>query len=1063
MDWTILGISPTKDKKAITAAYRSRLASVNPEDKPEEFKALRGAYEEALRLADQEEQRPERDDSPVGQWMERVRALYDNYSARIRPENWAELLADEVCLSLDSHALAEDALLKFLQEDFYIPQSVWNTLDEAFSWSERREELYENYPRDFVDYAVMNGIHYPSSLPYELFLPGENAKDCDQYRRLYYRANQGEWEEIGPLLEQMTALSEEHPYGHVLNCRFLIGNGQEEQGREGLRELSRAYPDDITVNLNWAAQCAAVEDWEQCEGLNRHILEQNPNHRGTKRMLVDCLAHMDRQEEAKRLLFELMHDAGGDQKELYYLEQTMMELNQTLIGRWEEALAQDPKDGKAALELSWCYLQNDRDDDALAVCQKIDPQYEDQYSYHNLYAKILYSRRDFEPALEHLQAVEAILTDPAYQENDENTGRVRRLPEMLQLEGNCLYAMERREEALEQYRRAMELAPNDPEILTQTAHLLFAEHDFEKAVPVLTKVTELLPGSYHGYYLLSRALFELHRDGDAFDAINRTLELEGGDLGVYVLKMRILIRNGVWDEVREILDFLHENGIKDELSVLWCEALLTEFEQENLEQALEQYRAIAKRVEEGEELPWASQLYFRITVLEAEGRDARNPEDRAELMAILDKGLAHDGDDMNCLDYKAWLLKQEGRVDESLALYHKLEAMPHHSLNVERELAALYYKDRVHFADRALHYYRLVLEQEETSALHFFAAFCCRYMSDWEGAEYHFRRELEVEPDDVDAYMGLAVVCRSTGRFEEALAYADKILDLEKDRDCDKAAGYFRKIQILRCLNRPYEAVKLVDEVTEKCGYDRAGEFGYGSPEKLKFDLLVQFGLWEDARRHLDEWKRSKQQPAALAEARIRLDQLLGQYDKARFALTMGKRKLNSDDYWDLRLVMDELDGDIAGHRRDWKEVWGESEEYSDYALLNLAKIYWWDGNQSKARDYAQQALEKVEERLKLFSREEAMYRTRRSCLLAILGREEEARAELAKCRTLSLCEHCVYCSCKDADIFEAELEEIFGNYERAAELYRAGQERWPDEIDFAIGLRRLQRRGILP
>ena len=37
MDWTILGIAPTDDKKAITAAYRAKLKTTNPEDKPQEF------------------------------------------------------------------------------------------------------------------------------------------------------------------------------------------------------------------------------------------------------------------------------------------------------------------------------------------------------------------------------------------------------------------------------------------------------------------------------------------------------------------------------------------------------------------------------------------------------------------------------------------------------------------------------------------------------------------------------------------------------------------------------------------------------------------------------------------------------------------------------------------------------------------------------------------------------------------------------------------------------------------------------------------------------------------
>jgi hypothetical protein len=69
MSWFILGIEPTKDKKAITNAYRQKLRQTNPEDKPEEFKALRTAYEEALAFANQEDAAPVRDESPVGLWM----------------------------------------------------------------------------------------------------------------------------------------------------------------------------------------------------------------------------------------------------------------------------------------------------------------------------------------------------------------------------------------------------------------------------------------------------------------------------------------------------------------------------------------------------------------------------------------------------------------------------------------------------------------------------------------------------------------------------------------------------------------------------------------------------------------------------------------------------------------------------------------------------------------------------------------------------------------------------------------------------------------------------------
>lgn len=56
--WIRLGIEPTTDESLIRNAYRARLPSHHPETDPEGFQALRMAYENALRLAreDEEEQ-----------------------------------------------------------------------------------------------------------------------------------------------------------------------------------------------------------------------------------------------------------------------------------------------------------------------------------------------------------------------------------------------------------------------------------------------------------------------------------------------------------------------------------------------------------------------------------------------------------------------------------------------------------------------------------------------------------------------------------------------------------------------------------------------------------------------------------------------------------------------------------------------------------------------------------------------------------------------------------------------------------------------------------------------
>lgn len=1051
MDWFVLGIEPTKDKKAITAAYRQKLRQTNPEDKPEEFKALRAAYEEALALADRNDMDAVRDESPVGIWMEAVSSLYRNYSARIDPEQWKELLQDQVCIALDTRPTAEEALLKFLMQNFYLPRSVWIVLDEAFHFSERVEELYESYPREFVDRVIINGLRFDTILAFDLFIPGLNGADCDAYRRLYYQANHTPVAQLAPILEQMDALSERHPYGEALRCRFWLGTGRTAEGKEGFRKLAEDYPNDDSLTLAWAASCLEDGQAEEAESIARRVLDRMPDHVSAKNILVQCLTKKERYHEAKELTYELMRTCAGNPVMMAQYTEQLKGWNQKLIPEREARWNACPDDTENAIELAWCYVQCDCMDDAMELAQRIDSEKAEPYEYHNLMGKLYHNHREPSEALEHLRIVEQLVRALEPDGTRKTQKRRNRLPELLQIQGNCLMQLEETEAAREKFEEALKIAPEDPEVLTLMGKILFASGEYAHAVEILERLVHVSPGSYYGESLLALSLYRLHRDKDAFDAVNRALAIQGNDLSLYIFKMQILIRNRVWDQVHGILDFLEKSGAPKDISTDYVKAQLTELELKDTNQAFVQYQAIARRVEGGETLICASELYYRMALLMGDRMDMSNEEDRDILIAQLDKALAHDKQDMDCLAYKAWILKQSRKTQEAIDIYRDLEAKNPNSMTVQRDLAQLYYENLNGYAQEALDYYERLLKTQQTSRLYFYAANSKRHLGDLEGARAYYLRELEMAPDDIDGFRGLAYVCDAQGKYAESLDMLNQAIAIMEGTQNEYMWLLEHKVRVLCRMGQYDQALAFVDDIMARYQYDA----GY----QRKFDICCQFGLWDRAKQVLDAWKKARENDPDLLAATGTLYLLTGKMLMAVTAMGTAKHKLSAEQAQDFRLQLADLECNYKRQIEIWEHR-TKQNRLDDRAVINLAQALWHGGRRTDAQRAAQKALTMLDLILTRTRTDEALFRSRRCLALALLGRVGEARAELEKTRKLPLCHHCKYGSCKDADIYEAAIEEILGNREKALQLYRAGRANWPDELDFAAGEARLKRKG---
>jgi tetratricopeptide (TPR) repeat protein len=417
--------------------------------------------------------------------------------------------------------------------------------------------------------------------------------------------------------------------------------------------------------------------------------------------------------------------------------------------------------------------------------------------------------------------------------------------------------------------------------------------------------------------------------------------------------------------------------------------------------------------------------------------------DRQILLDQVEKGLKLDAYHVDSLRYKAWLLKTGGKLGEAIEMFRGMNTPM-----AKRELADLYFEDQETYGELALAAYEELLQTRQTPELCFYAANCALNLGDHAKSEHYSRLALELDPDDIDSLRNLALLEEIRGNQEQALQYINRSAQCMWDAQRCYDWMIFHQVKILCRLNRPQDALKVVDDAIQR------GELnGF----EMKFNICCQFGLLDQAEEVLAQWKSAHPGDYVQTRAVGQLHLLRGKMLKATFAFAKIKHQMDRGEELDLRILLSELE---ANHKRVVELLQQKLQQNADssHVLVNLALTLYWKGDRDSAKEAAERGLQILDQTLSRYQSDETLYRTRRSVLLAILGRVEEARAELALARTLPLCRQCTYCTCKDADIYEAYIEEITGNGKKAMELHLAGKKNWPDELDFHAGVTRLKK-----
>lgn len=353
--WTILDIEPTNDVTVIKKAYARKLKITQPEDNPEGFQLLREAYDCALKHSKskvdqitsdyldlfpktpvelksiQTDNSVELDmdvkvetsnniEDIVEDFINNVCNLYDYFFARIKVENWELLLNtklnQDILLDIDMKQASSDVLLNFLMEHKYLPRCIWKLFDNIFNWRQHTDYLYKKYPKNFIDYIIMQ-IDKPEIFHYCYFNVYDNF-DFDKFleckEKAYYALLNKEYSVMADCIKPAYEMCPDDPDILRMLAEFHLSS---KDNKEALNTINRAiypHPDFVVGLLCRAKIYIEMKNIESAIKDCNDVLLQNPYNIEAFILIAESYFKSGNIIKAKKLIKQLYNPIIPDNR-----------------------------------------------------------------------------------------------------------------------------------------------------------------------------------------------------------------------------------------------------------------------------------------------------------------------------------------------------------------------------------------------------------------------------------------------------------------------------------------------------------------------------------------------------------------------------------------------------------------------------------------------------------------------------------------------------------------------------------------------------------------------------
>ena len=417
--------------------------------------------------------------------------------------------------------------------------------------------------------------------------------------------------------------------------------------------------------------------------------------------------------------------------------------------------------------------------------------------YEYILGELAFKQEDFDGATRHLKAAAKIDNTPAptlrkrlaqlYVRSGKLDDALEQINlaqaadqddiELLQLRAGILATLKKSDEAIETYRKVIELSgPDNEEPYVFIASLYVQQNNLPAGEEVLKDLLQKNPDSFFGHYYIAKIYLGETKYDLAEKHYKRALELSPGAEPVQVELARVYALQKRFEEAIKLSEkVVEQNPANVKARTLLGELLLGK---DRLDEALKEFEAIRELEED------PSDTRFKIALIKLQRRDLDGAE--LELRLIL----AQHPENSGARYYLASAYAAMKRTDDAIEQLKAIE--PGQDFFQEsKTLGAYLLRQRDRFSEAVDMLDELLKEKSDDTKLLQFKASLQRDGKDLDGAVATTKKLLELEPNNDQNYFNLGVYYDELTREEEAHAAMRKAIELNpKNSNALNFLGY---------------------------------------------------------------------------------------------------------------------------------------------------------------------------------------------------------------------------------------------------------------------------------